>query len=457
MALAYETVSPATGEHLRRFDTATDEAVAEAITRAANRFQNDRHLPVSDRTAALSRVAHLYRERSDTLARTISLEMGKPFSQALGEIAVCADIFDYYATNAADFTREKKIPVQSGGSAVIRTEPTGVLLGVMPWNYPHYQVARFAAPNLALGNTILIKHAANCPQSAQAIEDLLRDAGVPDGAYINLFATHDQVSSIIADPRVEGISLTGSERAGSIVAEQAGRHLKKVVLELGGNDPFIVLDDHDLEATAKAAIDGRMSNAGQACTSPKRFIILDAVYDRFVNAVAREIEAIQPGDPLEKSTRFGPVSTQGARAELLEQIGDAVANGATVLSGGNAIDGPGSYLEPTLLADLSPEMRAWSEEMFGPVASLYRVPDVDAAIELANSSPFGLGAAVFGHDADVTRYVAERLEAGMVYIGGNTDSEAGLPFGGVKRSGFGRELGPHGMDEFANKKLIRTY
>lgn len=457
MALAYETVSPATGELLRRFDNATDEEVATAITRAAAQYREGRRLPITNRTVVLARAAQLYRDRAEELARLISLEMGKPLSQALGEIAVSADIFDYYAANASEFTQDRPLTVRSGGSALVRTEPIGVLLGIMPWNYPHYQVARFAAPNLALGNTILIKHAANCPQSAQAIEDLLRDAGAPEGAYTNLFATHQQVSTIIADPRIEGISLTGSERAGAIVAEQAGRHLKKVVLELGGNDPFIVLDDYDLEGTARAAISGRMSNAGQACTSPKRFIVLDDVYDRFLAAVQREIATFEPGNPLDTNTRFGPVSTPSARAELLEQIGDAIAHGATVLNGGSAVDGPGSYLEPTLLTDLTPRMRAWSEELFGPVASVFRVQDVDAAIELANDSPFGLGAAVFGRDTNQTLYVADRLEAGMVFIGGNTDSEADLPFGGVKRSGFGRELGPHGIDEFANKKLIRTY
>ncbi|MET8427643.1 NAD-dependent succinate-semialdehyde dehydrogenase [Nocardia sp. NPDC004860] len=457
MALAYETVNPATGEPVRRFEHATDEQVSAAINHAAERYRLWRHAPLAERTTVLTRAAHLYRERAEELAGLVSLEMGKPISQARGEMAVSADIFDYYATNAAEFTAEQQLSVRSGGTAVVRTEPIGVLLGIMPWNYPHYQVARFAAPNLALGNTILIKHAANCPQSAIAIEELLRDAGLPEGAYINLFATHDQVSRIIADPRVAGISLTGSERAGAIVAEQAGRHLKKVVLELGGNDPFIVLDDHDLRETARAAVTGRMSNAGQACTSPKRFIVLDAVYEQFVAAVEEEIRAIEPGDPLDPTTRFGPVSTFSARAELLEQIEDAVAGGATLRSGGHAVDGPGSYLAPTLLTDLTPGMRAWSEELFGPVASIFRVADIDAAIELANDSPYGLGAAVFGRDTEQTRYVAERLEAGMVYVGGNSDSEADLPFGGVKRSGFGRELGPRGMDEFANKKLIRTF
>ncbi|HBR90322.1 MAG TPA: succinate-semialdehyde dehydrogenase, partial [Microbacterium sp.] len=330
------------------------------------------------------------------------------------------------------------------------------LLGIMPWNYPHYQVARFAAPNLALGNPVIVKHAANCPRSAAAIDALLRDAGLPAGGYTNVYATHDQVSAMIADRRVQGISLTGSERAGSIVAEQAGRHLKKVVLELGGNDPFIVLDGNEISATVEAAVKGRMSNAGQACTSPKRLIVVDAVYDEFVSAFRERLLSVVPGDPLDPATNFGPVSTAGARDELLGQINDAVAQGAVLHLGGDVVDRPGSYLQPTMLTDVTPSMRAWSEEMFGPVATIFRVADADAAIELANDSPYGLGASIFGSDPEQNRYVAERLEVGMVYIGSNTESEADLPFGGVKLSGFGRELGPRGMEEFANRKLIRS-
>lgn len=455
MSSTYKTLNPATGQEVRRFDDASDADIDSALDRSHAQYLQWRRRPLEERAAIVARAAELYRERAEELARTITIEMGKPLAQARGEIAVSADILDYYAQNAAELLREQTLPVRSG-SATVRTEPIGVLLGIMPWNYPHYQVARFAGPNLVLGNTVLVKHAANCPQSALAIESVFADAGLPDGAYLNVFATHAQVSRIIAEPRVRGVSLTGSERAGAIVAEQAGRHLKKVVLELGGNDPFIVLGDRDLDATIRAAVGGRFSNAGQACTSPKRFIVVDDVYDRFVDGLERGIAKIVPGDPIDPDTRFGPVATHAAREELLDQIGDAVQHGARLRHGGARVEGSGAYLEPTLLTDLTPQMRAWSEELFGPVAMAHRVRDADEAIALANDSPYGLGAAIFGADAELARYAAERLDVGMVFIGGNSDSEPELPFGGVKRSGFGRELGPHGMDEFANKKLIRV-
>ena len=457
MATKYATISPATGEELATFEAASDAEVLTAIAEANEQYRRWRGADIAERKAVLLKVASLYEERKDELARIISIEMGKPVSQGMGEVQITADIFRYYANNAEEFMRDQQLSPAGGGTAVVRTESIGVLLGIMPWNYPYYQVARFAAPNLMLGNTILLKHAANCPQAALAMQQIFDDAGLPAGAYTNLFATHAQISTMIADPRVQGISLTGSEAAGAIVAEQAGRNLKKVVLELGGSDPFIVLDDSNLEETVKAAVGGRMSNAGQACTSPKRFIVVDSVYDRFTELYKAGIAQIEPGDPLSTETRFGPVSTPQARAELLEQINDAVEKGASLLNGGKAVDGPGAYLEPTLLADLKPGMRAYGEELFGPVAQIYRVADADEAIELANSSVYGLGAAVFGSDAAQTRYVAEKLEAGMVFINSNSDSEPDMPFGGVKRSGFGRELGPMGIEEFANKKLIREF
>ena len=317
----------------------------------------------------------------------------------------------------------------------------------MPWNYPYYQVARFAGPNLLLGNTILLKHASNCPESALAQEKLFRDAGLPDGAYINLFVDSKDIEAVIADPRVHGVSLTGSENAGAAVAAAAGRSLTKVVLELGGSDPFIVLDDSNLEETVAAAASGRMSNAGQACTAAKRFIILDSVYDRFIEAFAAKLKTYVAGDPLDPGTNFGPLSSYSAVVELLEQVDDAVSKGATLVTGGHRIGEVGAFMEPTLLANVTPDMRAFHEELFGPVAVVYRVTDKDEAIALANASEFGLSAAVFGSDG---------LDCGMVYINENTDSHVDLPFGGVKKSGFGRELGKFGFDEFVNKKLIRT-
>lgn len=457
MATKYATISPATGETIKEFAPASDSDVRGYLDAASARYRTWRETSVTQRKQILIRVADAYLERKEELARIISLEMGKPVSQAMGEVQISADIYRYYAENAETFMQDEALTPAGGGSAVIRTEAIGVLLGIMPWNYPYYQVARFAAPNLMLGNTILLKHAANCPQAALAMQDIFDEAGLPSGCYTNVFATHSQISMIIEDPRVQGISLTGSEAAGAIVAEQAGRNLKKVVLELGGSDPFIVLDNTNIEATVKAAVGGRMSNAGQACTSPKRFIVVDSVYDQFVELFRAGIAKVTPGDPLNPDTRFGPLSSPAAREELLEQITDAVEKGASLLNGGHAVAGDGAYLEPTMLADLSPNMRAWGEELFGPVAQVYRVANADEAIALANSSVYGLGAAVFGSDAELNRYVANRLEAGMVFINSNSDSEPDMPFGGVKRSGFGRELGPHGIAEFANKKLIREF
>lgn len=453
MSTTYQTLDPSSNTVVARFDAATDEEVEVALASAQQGFLQWRETPLSERVGVLRRVAGIYRERAQELAELITLEMGKQIGQAHGEVAVSADIFDYYAANAEQFLEPRHVPVEFG-SAEVHLQPTGVLLGIMPWNYPHYQVARFAAPNLALGNTMLLKHAANCPQSALIIQDVLRDAGLPPECYVNLFATHDQLSTVIADPRVQGISLTGSERAGSIVAEQAGRHLKKVVLELGGSDPFIVLDDARLEETVEAAASRRLANAGQACTSPKRFIVVEDVYDRFVAGVKERFTGVEVGHPAQSETGLGPVSSSAARDELVEQIEDAVAHGATLHAGGEAL-GEGFFLTPALLTDIPRRSRLWHEEAFGPVASVYKVADADEAVELANDSPYGLGAAVFGANVVQTVDVAQRRDVGMVFINSNTDSEPHLPFGGVKRSGYGRELGPLGIEEFANKKLIR--
>ena len=453
---AYKTVNPATGETLKEFAEATDAEITEAISSAHDAFAAWRSQPVETRSKVISRVAELYRERSDELAALIATEMGKPLREAKGEVALSADIYDYYATEGPGFMADEELAVKGGGGATVRTEPIGAILGIMPWNYPYYQVARFAGPNLMLGNTVLLKHANNCPQSALAMEEIFHDAGLPQGAYINLFATNDQAADIIADARIQGVSLTGSERAGSAVAEVAGRNLKKYVLELGGSDPFIVLDSEDLDATVKSAVAGRMGNAGQACNAAKRFIVMDDLYEDFVEKFTASMEKIKPGDPLDEGTRFGPLSSQTAADSLVEQIKDAVDKGATLKTGGSLVDGPGAYVQPTVLTGVTPDMRAFSEELFGPAAVIYKVSSADEAVELANSSPYGLGGAVFSADESKALDVADRLESGMVWINGTSGTQADLPFGGVKRSGVGRELGRFGMDEFVNKKLIRT-
>lgn len=452
----YKSINPATGETLQEFAAAGDEEISGSLKKAQTAYGSWRQSAIPERTAVLLRVAELYRDRRDELARIISLEMGKPVSQAMGEVGLVADIYEYYATEGPAFMEDELLTVRGGGEAVVRSAPVGVLLGIMPWNYPYYQVARFAAPNLMLGNTILLKHARNCPQSALVMEEIFRDAGLLDGAYVNIFATNEQVAEIIADPRVQGVSLTGSERAGSAVAEVAGRHLKKYVLELGGSDPFIVLDSDDLDATVKAAVGGRMSNAGQACTASKRFIIVEDLYEEFVDKFTERMARIKPGDPLKPETRFGPLSSEAAAEELIEQVQDAVGKGAELLTGGKLVEGPGAYVEPTVLTGVKPGMRAYSEELFGPAAVIYKVRDAEEAIELANGSPYGLGGAVFSVDVKKAKEVADRLDTGMVFINSVADSQPDLPFGGVKRSGVGRELAKYGMAEFVNKKLIRV-
>jgi succinate-semialdehyde dehydrogenase/glutarate-semialdehyde dehydrogenase len=453
---AYKTVNPATGETLKEFPLATAGEVEQALAASKEAFADWQAAPVEARAKVVARVADLYRERQDELARLIATEMGKPLAQSRGEVGLVADIYSYYAEEGPSFLQDELLDVKGGGEAIVRSAPVGPLLGVMPWNYPYYQVARFAAPNLVLGNTILLKHAGSCPQSALAIEQIFKDAGLPEGAYINLFLSNDQVADVIADDRVQGVSLTGSERAGAAVAEVAGRNLKKYVLELGGSDPFIVLDSDDLDATVKAAVSGRMGNAGQACTAAKRFIILEDLYEPFVEKFTARMSAIKPGDPLLADTRFGPLSSQSAADGLIEQIQDAVDKGATLRTGGHHVEGPGAYVEPTVLTDVTPGMRAFSEELFGPAAVIYKVGSVEEAIELANGSPYGLGGAVFSADAEKAKAVADRLDTGMVFINSVAETQADLPFGGVKRSGVGRELARFGMNEFVNKKLIRT-
>jgi succinate-semialdehyde dehydrogenase/glutarate-semialdehyde dehydrogenase len=453
---AYKSVNPATGETLKEFPLATAAGVEHALAASKAAFRDWQAAPVAARAKVMARVAELYRERRDELARLIATEMGKPLAQSRGEVGLVADIYAYYADQGPAFLEDELLEVKGGGEAIVRSAPVGPLLGIMPWNYPYYQVARFAAPNLVLGNTILLKHAGSCPQSALAIEEIFKDAGLPEGAYINLFLSNDQFAEVIADDRVQGVSLTGSERAGSAVAEVAGRNLKKYVLELGGSDPFIVLDSDDLDATVKAAVSGRMGNAGQACTASKRFIILEDLYEAFVEKFTAKMSAIKPGDPLLADTRFGPLSSQGAADGLIEQIKDAVDKGATLRTGGQHVDGPGAYVEPTVLTDVTPGMRAFSEELFGPAAVIYKVASVEEAIELANGSPYGLGGAVFSTDAEKAKDVADQLDTGMVFINSVAETQADLPFGGVKRSGVGRELARFGMNEFVNKKLIRT-
>ncbi|MGY3317345.1 NAD-dependent succinate-semialdehyde dehydrogenase [Arthrobacter sp. TE12232] len=451
----YATTNPATGERVAEFPSLSDEDVQDVLKRSFTEYREWRSVPLVERAVILSRVAVLHRERSDQLAALLTLEVGKTTAEAKAEVALVASIYDYYADNAELFLREEPLDVMGPGRAVVRTEAVGPLVGIMPWNFPYYQVARFAAPNIVLGNTVILKHSRNCPQSALAIEAVLRDAGLPADVYINAFATSGQIATMIADPRVQGVSLTGSEKAGSAVAEVAGRHLKKYVLELGGSDPFIVLPDADLDKAVAGAVSGRMYNGGQACTASKRFIIVGDVYDEFLRRYTDAMSRIAPGDPTDAKTTFGPLSSQSAVEEVDELVQDAVAKGATAVTGGAGPDGPGAYYPATVLTGVTPQMRAYSEEIFGPAAVVFHVDSPEAAIDLANDSPYGLSSSIYSADIEAAQQLADKLETGMVWINSISRSAPDLPFGGVKRSGVGRELAQYGINEFANKKLVR--
>jgi succinate-semialdehyde dehydrogenase/glutarate-semialdehyde dehydrogenase len=442
----YAVVNPATGDVVQEYPTATDKQIEDALASAQKAYREwSKNSTVAQRAALIRKVAALHTERRQQLAEIINREMGKEIDSALGEIDFSAAIYEYYADNAEKFLADETIDLLDGeGSAIIRRGPVGVLLGIMPWNYPYYQVARFAGPNLTLGNTIVLKHAPQCPESAAAIQKIYDDAGFPKGAYVNVYATNEQIAEAIADPRVQGVSLTGSERAGAAVAEIAGRNLKKVVLELGGCDPFIVLSTDDLDATVDAAVAGRFENTGQACNAAKRFIVAADIYDEFLTKFTEKVLATAEG--------LAPLSSVAAAKRLGEQVDRAVADGAKLVSNGER---KGAHFPPGVLTGVSADSPSYREELFGPVACVYKAGSEDEAVELANDTPFGLGSYVFTTDAEQAKRVADKIEAGMVYVNLVGADGVELPFGGVKRSGFGRELGRFGIDEFVNKKLIR--
>jgi succinate-semialdehyde dehydrogenase/glutarate-semialdehyde dehydrogenase len=450
----YAVVNPATGETVKEYSTTTDSELKEAIAAADETHRTwSASTTVAERAAMIRRVGELHTEQAPHLAEIIVREMGKPIAQAVGEVEFCTAIYEYYADNAEQLMADEPIQLLAGeGSAVIRRGSLGVLLGIMPWNYPYYQVARFAGPNLVIGNTILLKHAPQCPESAEAIEQIFHEAGFPENAYINIRASNAQIEWVIADPRLRGVSLTGSERAGAAVAEIAGRNLKKVVLELGGSDPFIVLGTDDLDSVVDAAVAARLENTGQACNAAKRFIVADDLYEPFLEKFTAALTAVKPEDPSSEDATIGPMSSSTATERLDDQVRRAVDAGAKILAGGTR---EGNFYPTTVLTDIKPDNPAYREELFGPVASVYRVGSEDEAVELANDTPFGLGSYVFTNDRNQAERVADKIDAGMVFVNIVGADGAELPFGGVKRSGFGRELGRFGADEFVNKKLIR--
>jgi succinate-semialdehyde dehydrogenase / glutarate-semialdehyde dehydrogenase len=451
----YAVVNPATGETVKDYPTIEDDALRAAIGRADEAHKSwALSTSVAERAALVRRVGDLHVERREELAEIIVREMGKPIEQALGELDFVGAIYSYYADNAEELMADEPIKLLDGeGTAMVRRSSLGVLLGIMPWNFPYYQVARFAGPNHVIGNTVLLKHAPQCPESAEAMQQIFNDAGFPDGAYVDIRATNEQIEWVIADPRVRGVSVTGSERAGAAVAEIAGRNLKKVVLELGGSDPFIVLGTDDLDKTVQDAVAARVDNTGQSCNAAKRFIVIDELYEPFLEKFTAAMSGVRPGDPMSPDTQIGPLSSKTAADRLEEQVTRAVSQGGKIVTGGKR---EGNFFDPTVLTEITPDNDAYREEFFGPVAQVYRVASEEEAVKLANDTPFGLGSYLITNDPEQAERVADRIDAGMVYINLVGADGVELPFGGTKRSGFGRELGRLGAEEFVNKKLIRA-
>ena len=453
--MAYQSTNPYTAQTVQTFSQISDEMLEQHLNAAGNCFQTNWRLTTFDqRKTVLKRAAQLMRERSGELAALVTLEMGKLIAQSQGEVALSAAILDYYADHAETFLAPEKL-VTKRGEAMVVSDPIGVLFGVEPWNYPYYQVARFAAPNLMAGNVVMVKHASNVPQCALAFEKLLLDAGAPVGAYTNLFISKEQIASLIADPRIRAVALTGSEGAGAVVATLAAKHLKKSTLELGGSDAFIVLEDADIDKAVKHAVAGRMGNSGQACTASKRLIVVEPVAEAFLEKFSAAMGRFEAGDPMDKATSLAPLSSASALETLLGQVDAAVLNGALVLMGGKRVaDQAGSFMQPTILTDIDAHNPAYKEEFFGPVALFFRVANEAAAVLLANDSSFGLGGSVFTENPQRGKDVARQIDTGMVFINSAAISTPELPFGGVKNSGYGRELSSAGIQEFVNKKLI---
>lgn len=451
----YQSVNPYNGNILKTFEGFTDNQLESALATASTCFESWRHTSFAERAAVASKAAAIMRARIDEFARTVTLEMGKLISEARDEVRLSADILDYYASNAEEFLAPHHLKPNSG-EAVVESSPFGVLLGIQPWNFPYYQLARFAAPNLMAGNVVMVKHAECVPQCAIAFENMWLEAGAPAGAYTNLRISHEQVARAIDDPRIKGVALTGSVEAGKIVAARAGLNLKKSTMELGGSDAFIVLEDADLDKAVRWAVLGKMNNMGQCCDAPKRFIVVEALAGRFLAQFQTALAAFKPGDPMNETTTLGPLSSEAALLKLLDQVKRAIANGATLVMGGNRLARPGAFMQPTILTNIRPDNPVFREEFFGPAVLFFRVRNENEAVTLANDSEFGLGGAIFTRDVARGKRVASRIDTGMVFVNHPTGSTPDLPFGGIKNSGYGRELSSMGIQEFVNKKLVRV-
>ena len=452
--MAYQSVNPANGKLLKKFEELTDQQLETRLAAAETCFNTWRHKTYADRAVIVAKAAALLHERADEFARIMTLEMGKRISEARGEVEFSSNILAYYASNAERFLAPVKLK-PSLGEGHMESSPIGVIFCVEPWNFPYYQLARIAGPHLMAGNVVVVKHAGIVPQCAIAFEQLWIDAGAPVGLYTNLLISHEQSDHVVDDPRIKGVALTGSVAAGRSIAARAGTNLKPSSMELGGSDAFIVLEDADLEHTVRWAVWGRMYNTGQTCCAAKRFIVIDKLADKFLEKFQAALTALQAGDPMDEKTTLGPLSSESALVDLLKQVDGAVSHGAKVLMGGKRIDRPGSYMQPTILTDIKANNPAFREEFFGPVALFFVVRDEDQAISLANDSDFGLGGSVFTKDLARGQRVASRVETGMMFINNISWSDAELPFGGIKDSGYGRELGDMGIQQFVNKKLVR--
>ncbi|WP_338378728.1 NAD-dependent succinate-semialdehyde dehydrogenase [uncultured Flavobacterium sp.] len=453
--MSIQSINPYTLEKLKSFEEMTESEIEKAISKAHETYQTWRFTSFKERAKVLNEVASIIKSKKTELSKLITSEMGKLINQAEYEIDYAVNIFEYYAKNAKKFLADEPLKVETG-EAFIRKSPIGVLLGVEPWNFPFYQVARFAAPNIMIGNTILLKHASNVPQCAKAIEDIFKEANAPEGLYTNLFLSGSKISKLIDDSRIQGASLTGSEKAGASLAEATGKNIKKSVLELGGSDPFIVLEDADIDRATDLAIYGRTVNNGQSCVASKRFIVVEEVADEFLSKFKAKMSALKLGDPMDKETQLGPLSSEDALKSILKQVEKAIKQGAKIEVGGKKADLKGNFMEATIISQITPEMDLYKEELFGPVASFYKVQNEEEAIKLANATDFGLGGSVFSKNIERAKNVANQIDSGMVFINHPTKSSTDMPFGGTKRSGYGRELSALGIDEFVNKKLIRV-
>ncbi|WP_308912545.1 NAD-dependent succinate-semialdehyde dehydrogenase [Acinetobacter schindleri] len=451
--MAYQSINPFTNQKLKDYSPHTDEHIQNALDQAEQILKSDWPQQIDQRIEVLRNIAQKLREQKTELAKLMTLDMGKLIKQSEGEIESCAKIAEYFADHAKEFLAPVSYETELG-EAWVEHHPLGIVMAVEPWNFPFYQLMRVFAPNCAIGNPVLAKHAGIVPQCAEAFEKLVLEAGAPRGVWINLFISSDQVQEIIADPRVQGVALTGSEGAGSAVAEQAGKYIKKSTLELGGNDVFIVLDDADLEKAIKIGCQARVNNSGQVCTAAKRFILHEKIADEFKAGMLKAFQELKIGDPLDLETTLAPLSSADALEKLTKQVHKAVAHGATVLTGGKPIEHAGNFYEPTILENISRDNPAWYEEFFGPVAQIYVAKDEDEIVSIANDSHYGLGGVIHSQDIERAKKLASRVETGMIWINWFTDTAPELPFGGIKNSGYGHELSIDGFREFTQKRLV---